>query len=48
MFTETQSSLIDNRTMPDWAYEFDLLGNLVLKHELPDGEYRPGDKRVAL
>ncbi len=31
--------LIDNRQMPDWAYELDLLGNLVLKHKLQDGEH---------
>ena len=31
--------LIDNRSMPDWAYELNLLGNLVLKHKLPDGEH---------
>ena len=31
--------LINNSSMPDWAYEQDLLGNLVLKHKLPDGEH---------
>jgi hypothetical protein len=25
--------------MPNWADELNLLGNLVLKHELPDGEH---------
>ncbi len=30
---------IDNRQMPDWAYTLDLLGNLVLKHKLRDGEH---------
>jgi len=31
--------LIDNRKMPDWAYKLDLLGNLLLKHKLEDGEH---------
>lgn len=31
--------LIDNRDMPDWVYELDLLGNLLLKHELQEGEH---------
>jgi hypothetical protein len=31
--------LINNSRMPDWVYELNLLGNLVLKHKLPDGEY---------
>jgi hypothetical protein len=31
--------VIDNRTMPDWAYTLDLLGNLLLKHKLQDGEH---------
>lgn len=31
--------LIDNRKMPDWAYKLDLLGNLLLKHKLKDGEH---------
>lgn len=30
---------IDNTTMPDWAYELNLLGNLVLKHRLREGEH---------
>ena len=30
---------IDNSTMPDWAYKLELLGNLVLKHKLQDGEH---------
>ncbi len=31
--------LVDNRQMPDWAYGLELLGNLVLKHKLRDGEH---------
>ncbi len=31
--------LIDNNKMPYWAYELDLLGNLLLKHKLRDGEH---------
>ncbi|MHC4070414.1 MAG: hypothetical protein ACYSWW_00125 [Planctomycetota bacterium] len=31
--------IINNSRMPDWAYELDLLGNLVLKHKLQDGEH---------
>jgi hypothetical protein len=31
--------LIDNRQMPDWAYELHFLGNLLLKHKLRDGEH---------
>jgi hypothetical protein len=31
--------LIDNSKMPDWAYKLDLLGNLLLKHKLQDGEH---------
>jgi hypothetical protein len=31
--------LIDNRTMPDWAYDLGFLGNLVLKHKLQAGEH---------
>jgi hypothetical protein len=31
--------LIDNRTMPDWAYKLDVLGNLLLKHKLQGGEH---------
>jgi hypothetical protein len=31
--------LVDNGKMPDWAYELDLLGNLLLKHKLRDGEH---------
>ena len=31
--------LIDNRQMPDFAYELDLLGNLLLKHKLQNGEH---------
>ncbi|MCU0916728.1 MAG: hypothetical protein MUC88_19530 [Planctomycetes bacterium] len=31
--------LIDNTKMPDWACQLDLLGNLVLKHPLRDGEH---------
>jgi len=30
---------IDNSTMPDWAYKLELLGNLVLKDKLQDGEH---------
>jgi len=30
---------IDNSNMPDWAYELDLLGNLLLKHKLKNGEH---------
>jgi hypothetical protein len=30
---------IDNRTMSNWAYTLELLGNLLLKHKLPDGEH---------
>ncbi len=30
--------LVDNSKMPDWAYKLDLLGNLLLKHKLQDGE----------
>jgi hypothetical protein len=31
--------VIDNTKMPDWAYELDLLGNLLLKHKVQDGEH---------
>ncbi len=31
--------LIDNRQMPDWAYKLDLLGTLLLKHKLQNGEH---------
>jgi len=31
--------LVDNTRMPDWAYKLDLLGNLLLKHQLRDGEH---------
>jgi hypothetical protein len=31
--------LVDNSKMPDWAYRLDLLGNLLLKHKLRDGEH---------
>jgi hypothetical protein len=31
--------LIDNREMPDWAYKLNLLGNLLFKHKLRDGEH---------
>jgi hypothetical protein len=31
--------LIDNRQMPDWAYDLGFLGNLVLKHKLQAGEH---------
>ena len=30
---------IDNSKMPDWAYELDLLGNLLLKHKLRADEH---------
>lgn len=30
---------IDNTNMPDWAYDLDLLGNLLLKHKLGEGEH---------
>ncbi len=30
---------IDNSKMPDWAYELDLPGNLLLKHKLKNGEH---------
>ena len=31
--------LIDNSKMPDWAYKLNLLGNLLLKHKLQEGEH---------
>ena len=31
--------LIDNGSMPDWAYKLDLLGNLLFKHKLQEGEH---------
>lgn len=30
---------VDNSKMPDWAYKLDLLGNLLLKHKLQNGEH---------
>ncbi|UCC97407.1 MAG: hypothetical protein JSW66_16375 [Phycisphaerales bacterium] len=30
---------IDNTNMPDWAYTLELLGNLLLKHKLNEGEH---------
>jgi hypothetical protein len=30
---------IDNSQMPDWAYKLELLGTLLLKHKLEDGEH---------
>ncbi len=37
--TTGNTVLIDNSSMPDWAYELDLLGNLLFKHRLRDGEH---------
>jgi hypothetical protein len=31
--------LVDNHEMPDWAYDRGLLGNLLLKHKLREGEH---------
>jgi len=39
VFVTGNSVLVDNSRMPDWAYELDLLGNLVFKHKLRDGEH---------
>jgi len=35
----TNTVVIDNNEMPDWAYTLELLGNLLLKHKLQDGEH---------